>query len=201
MFFREKFAICDPFKKVKPFSAQSVSKFLQLVVVPLFSEGKKKLKTLFFSNSLLSLFSYYRMIVVPLTEGQDPGKSSDEKYVTVTRTYDNQEDGEPYITAEFANDKQRTEFPVGDGKYYSRDGVTEARRKRRATSELTVRCILHITLGLLLSKHFIYCCREGQRKITLFRLMQCKYSPIAMSDVILQTKGLFPYDLCDRCDR
>lgn len=89
------------------------------------------------------MFSSYRMIVVPLTEGQDPGKSSDEKYVNVTLTYDNQEDGEPYITAEFANDKQRTEFPVGDGKYYSRDGITEARRKRRATSELTVRCIQH----------------------------------------------------------
>ncbi len=77
------------------------------------------------------------MIVTPLKEGQDPGKSSDEKYVEVTRTYDNLVEGQPYITAEFANDKSRTTFPVGDGKYYSRDGVTEARRKRRATSEFT----------------------------------------------------------------
>ena len=85
------------------------------------------------------------MIVLPLTEGQDPGRSSDKKYETVTRNYDNQKDGEPYITAEFANDKNRAEFPVGDGKYYSRNGVTEARRKRRATSELTVRCMFSLT--------------------------------------------------------
>ena len=94
---------------------------------------------------MLYLSSYYQMIVLPLTEGQKPGKSSDKKYVTVTRTYDNQEDGEPYITAELANDKNRTKFPVGDGKYYSRNGVTEARRKRRATSELTVRCMFSLT--------------------------------------------------------
>lgn len=108
------------------------------------------------------MFSYYQVIVLPLTEGQEPGKSSDEKYVTVTRTYDNQEDGEPYITAEFANDRNRTEFLVGDGKYYSRDAATEARRKRRATGELTIRCMLYTTLGLILSKDFICCCRYGQ---------------------------------------
>ena len=104
------------------------------------------------------------MIVLPLTEGQNPGKSSDEKYVTVTLTYDNQEDGKPYITAEFANenDTNRIKFPVGDGKYYSTKGVTESRRKRRTTSELTVRCMFYTTLGLLLSKQFIYCCCEGQ---------------------------------------
>ena len=103
------------------------------------------------------------MIVLPLTEGQDPGKSSDKKYVTVNRDYENQEDGEPYVTAEFANDKDRAAFPIGDGKYYSRDGVTEARRKRRVTSELTVRCMFYTTVGLLLSKPFIYCCHKGQR--------------------------------------
>ena len=75
------------------------------------------------------------MIVIPLKEGQNPGKSSDEKHVTVTRDYDNQVKGEPYITAEFANDKPRTTFPVGDGKYYSKDGVTDAKRKRRLSSE------------------------------------------------------------------
>ena len=71
------------------------------------------------------------MIVTTLTDGQDPGKSSDEQYVKVMRNYDNQVKGESYITAEFANDQSRTSFPVGDGKYYSRDGVTEAKRKRR----------------------------------------------------------------------
>lgn len=77
------------------------------------------------------------MIVTQLKEGQDPGKSSDAKYVTITRTYDDQVKGEPYITAEFANYESRTTFPVGDGKYYSRDGVNEARRKRRASGEFT----------------------------------------------------------------
>ena len=44
-------------------------------------------------------------------------------------------EGEPYVTAAFANKKsQRTKFRVGDGKYYSRSGVTQARRKRRDTS-------------------------------------------------------------------
>ena len=71
------------------------------------------------------------MIVTTLTDGQDPGKSSDEQYVKVKRNYDNQVKGEPYITAEFANDQSRTSFPVGDGKFYARDGVTEAKRKRR----------------------------------------------------------------------
>lgn len=111
---------------------------------PLFFEEK----TLFSCNSLLYLFSFYQMIVI-LTEGQEPGKSSDKKYVKVTRTYDDQVDGEPYITAEFANDKERTEFPVGDGLYYSRDGVTETKRKRRATCEL-----LFTQLAFLPSKHF-----------------------------------------------
>ena len=80
------------------------------------------------------------MIVIPLKEDQKPGKSSDEQYVKVTLDYDNQVEGKPYITAEFANDKSRTTFPVGDGKYYSREGVFDAKRKRRA-SELSLRCI------------------------------------------------------------
>lgn len=115
------------------------------------------------------------MIVLPLTEGQDPGRSSDKKYETVTRNYDEQEDGEPYITAEFANDKNRAEFPVGDEKFYSRDGITEARRKRRATSELTVRCMFYTTVGLLLSKQFFLLLLRGV--ITLFTI-KLKYSDI-----------------------
>ena len=74
------------------------------------------------------------MIVTPLTDGQNPGKSSDKQYVKATRNYDNQVKGEPYITAEFANGQPFTSFPVGDGKYYPRDSVTEAKRKRRETS-------------------------------------------------------------------
>ena len=77
------------------------------------------------------------MVVVEVKEGESPGKSSDDKYVTIKRTYEDRVVGEPYITAEFANDgTQRSTFPVGDGKYYSRSGVTEARRKRRE-GELT----------------------------------------------------------------
>ena len=74
------------------------------------------------------------MIVTPLTDEQNPGKSSDTQYVKVMRNYDNQVKGEPYITVEFADDQSRTSFLVDDGKYYSRDGVTEAERKRRETS-------------------------------------------------------------------
>ncbi len=79
------------------------------------------------------------MIVIQLKEGQPLGKSSNEKYVNATRNYDNQIEGEPYITAELANDTSRTTFRVGDGKFYSRDGVTDAKRKRRESPcELTL---------------------------------------------------------------
>ena len=94
------------------------------------------------------------MIVIPLKEGQKPGKSSDQKYVILTRNYDNQVEGEPYITAEFANDKSRTTFPVGDGKYYSRDGVTDAKRKRRAACELTLNVVRHSNENIFLFRNF-----------------------------------------------
>ena len=84
------------------------------------------------------------MIVIPLQEGQDPGNSADKKYETITRHFNERVDGEPYITAEFANDKSRTTFPVGDGKYYSRSGATEARRKRRDTCEFTLKHVRNI---------------------------------------------------------
>ena len=84
------------------------------------------------------MFSYFHMIVVPLKEGQDPVNPAEKKYDTITRHYNEKEDGEPYITAEFSNDKSRTTFPVGDGKYYSRSGVTESKRRRRDASELTL---------------------------------------------------------------
>ena len=77
-------------------------------------------------------FRYYQIIVLPLGKEKEPGKSSDKNYTNITRTYEDRVEGHSYITAEFANDHtQRTAFPVGDGKYYSRSGVTEARRKRR----------------------------------------------------------------------
>ena len=73
------------------------------------------------------------MIVTPLTKDQDPGNPADPEYEEVTRTYDEQVDGKPYITAEFSKEDAGTTFVVGDGKYYSLDGVfTEAKRKRRA---------------------------------------------------------------------
>ena len=75
---------------------------------------------------------YFRMIVITLPKGAEPGNPADEKYQNVTRVYDDQVDGEPYITAEFEREESRTTFTVGDGKYYSRSGITDAQRKRRA---------------------------------------------------------------------
>ncbi|KAJ7386417.1 hypothetical protein OS493_008541 [Desmophyllum pertusum] len=59
---------------------------------------------------------FYQIIVIPLTEGQNSGKSSDGKYVKVTRAYEDKVEGKPYITAEFANEKsQRTNFVLEMG--------------------------------------------------------------------------------------
>ena len=77
---------------------------------------------------------YFRMIVITLPKGAEPGNPADEKYQNVTRVYDDQVDGEPYITAEFKREESRTTFTIGDGKYYSRSGITDAKRKRRAIS-------------------------------------------------------------------
>ena len=68
-----------------------------------------------------------------VTKDQDPGNPADPEYENVTLTYGEQVDGEPYITAEFSKKDAGKTFVVGDGKYYSRDGVfTKAKRKRRA---------------------------------------------------------------------
>ena len=78
------------------------------------------------------------MIVLQLTEGQDPGSSANRIYEIIGRKYEDQVEGQPYITAEFARDESRTVFTVGDGKYYSRSAIAEAKRKRKDTSgELT----------------------------------------------------------------
>ena len=79
------------------------------------------------------------MIVLQLTEGQDPGSSANRIYEIIDRKYEDQVEGQPYITAEFERDETRTAFTVGDGKYYSRSAITEAKRKRKdASGELTI---------------------------------------------------------------
>ena len=79
------------------------------------------------------------MIVTPLKEKDDPGNTADAKYETVVLKYEDQEEGKPYITAEFPKGLVTTgQFPVGDGKYYSRSGVTDSKRKRRATGKLAL---------------------------------------------------------------
>ena len=74
------------------------------------------------------------MIVITLPKATEPGNPADEKYQKVTRVYDDQLDGKPYITAEFEREESRTTFTVGDGKYYSRSGISEAKTKRIARS-------------------------------------------------------------------
>ena len=89
------------------------------------------------------------MIVITLPKGAEPGNPADEKYQNVTRVYDDQLDGKPYITAEFEREESRTIFTVGDGKYYSRSGVTDAKRKRTSTScKLAISTRIRATLLL-----------------------------------------------------
>ena len=78
--------------------------------------------------------SYYQVIVVQLKEGQDPGNPADPEYENVVASYDNKKEGEPYITAEFLSEVAEETFTIGDGKFYSRSGVTVSRRKRRDIS-------------------------------------------------------------------
>ena len=96
----------------------------------------------------MSLCSHYQIIVTPLKgKEDDPGNSADAKYIKVELTYENQEEGKPYITAEFRKGEFTTEFPVGDGKYYSRNGVTNSRRKRRAVGKLALNPGLTVPIG------------------------------------------------------
>ena len=89
------------------------------------------------------------MIVITLPKGAEPGNPADEKYQKVTRVYDDQLDGKPYITAEFEREESRTTFTVGDGKYYSRSDITDAMRKRRTAScKLAISTRLRVTLLL-----------------------------------------------------
>ena len=86
------------------------------------------------SDALYPVCRYFQMIVIPLPKGKDPGNPADIKYQTITRMYEDQVEGEPYITAEFKKDDSRTTFTVGDGKFYSRSAISDARRKRRDVS-------------------------------------------------------------------
>ena len=67
--------------------------------------------------------SYFQIIVTPLKEKDVTGNTADAKYKTVYLTYKDQQEGKPYITAEFSKGPFTTEFPVGDGKCYSRNAA------------------------------------------------------------------------------
>ena len=99
-------------------------------------------------NTLLPFYSYFQIIVTPLKEKDDPGNTADAKYETVGLTYKDREEGKPYITAEFRKGLFTTEFPVGDGKYYSRNGVTDSKRKRRATGKLALNLGVTLLFGV-----------------------------------------------------
>ena len=89
------------------------------------------------------------MIVTPLKEKDDPGNTADAKYETVVLKYEDQEEGKPYITAEFPKGLVTTgQFPVGDGKYYSRSGVTDSKRKRRATGKFALNIGVTLLFGV-----------------------------------------------------
>ena len=121
-----------------------------------------------------------------LTDGQDQGKSSDPKYAKVTRKYEDRKAGEPYVTAEFANNKEkRTSFPVGDGKYYSTEGVTDAKRKRRKgeSIDLTTHNQSDMTFELIILM------RKKMKKFNLSESLELRYGLNALGICNLQRKG------------
>lgn len=132
------------------------------------------------------IFSKYQVIVMELTDGQDQGKSSDPKYAKVTRKYEDRVTGEPYVTAEFANNNEkRTSFPVGDGKYYSTEGVTDAKRKRRKgeSIDLTTRNQSDMTFELIIHM------RKKMKKFNLSESLELRYGFNALGICNLQRKG------------
>lgn len=121
-----------------------------------------------------------------LTDGQDEGKSSDPKYAKVTRKYEDRVAGEPYVTAEFANNNEkRTSFPVGDGKYYSTEGVTDAKRKRRKgeSIDLTTHNQSDMTFELIILM------RKKMKKFNLSESLELRYGLNALGICNLQRKG------------
>lgn len=132
------------------------------------------------------IFSKYQVIVMELTDGQDEGKSSDPKYAKVTRKYEDRKAGEPYVTAEFANNNEkRTSFPVGDGKYYSTEGVTDAKRKRRKgeSIDLTTHNQSDMTFELIILM------RKKMKKFNLSESLELRYGFNALGICNLQRKG------------
>lgn len=132
------------------------------------------------------IFSKYQVIVMELTDGQDEGKSSDPKYAKVTRKYEDRVAGEPYVTAEFANNNEkRTSFPVGDGKYYSTEGVTDAKRKRRKgeSIDLTTHNQSDMTFELIILM------RKKMKKFNLSESLELRYGFDALGICNLQRKG------------
>lgn len=132
------------------------------------------------------IFSKYQVIVMELTDGQDEGKSSDPKYAKVTRKYEDRVAGEPYVTAEFANNNEkRTSFPVGDGKYYSTEGVTDAKRKRRKgeSIDLTTHNQSDMTFELIILM------RKKMKKFNLSESLELRYGLNALGICNLQRKG------------
>lgn len=111
------------------------------------------------------------MIVIPLKKGQHPNNSAQVKYEIITRSYDDKVNGEPYITAEFSNDLSRTTFPIGDGKYYSRAGVTKAKRKRRDVGEWLVTGTKYFA-GPTARAHFVLL--ESNKKFCLHQITNCE---------------------------
>ena len=89
----------------------------------------------FYSNdSLYPACRYFQMIVIPLAKGNDPGNPADIKCQTITPRYEDQVEGELYITAEFKKDDSRATFTVRDVKFYSRSALSDDKRKRRDVS-------------------------------------------------------------------
>ena len=118
------------------------------------------------------IFSKYQVIVMELTDGQDQGKSSDPKYAKVTRKYEDRVAGEPYVTAEFANNNEkRTSFPVGDGKYYSTEGVTDAKRKRREGGSIDLTTHNQSDMTFELTIHM----RKKMKKFNLSESLELRY--------------------------
>ena len=129
-----------------------------------------------------------------LTDGQDQGKSSDPKYAKVTRKYEDRVAGEPYVTAEFANNNEkRTSFPVGDGKYYSTEGVTDAKRKRRKgeSIDLTSHNQSDMTFELIL-----YMRKKNEKNSTSLNHLNCVTASMPWVYETYSGKGL----LCNLID-
>ena len=110
---------------------------------------------------------------MPVKKDQNPGNPADPKYETVTRTYDNQKEGEPYITAEFSKTDAGTTFDVGDEKYYSREGIsTEAKRKRRA---LPRKLDIQLFLSTKVVKKKRKSVRDSSLRSSRFRFLSAKW--------------------------